>query len=165
MVVLVDRDAAGYDIARLLNYVPGKTWYLPKYHRTRLRELGDTHDADRPAGTFARDILGRLLIDLAWASSQLEGNTYSRLDTQALLEFGQRAEGKNAKEAQMILNHKAAIEYLIPEAAESRVHRTTILSLHALLSDNLLDDPSEEGRLRTRPVNISGSSYTPTACI
>ena len=44
-----------------------------------------------PAGTYARDILGRLLVDLPWASSRLEGNTCSQLDTQNLIEFGQVA--------------------------------------------------------------------------
>jgi fido (protein-threonine AMPylation protein) len=158
-----DRDPVGYDRDWLFDYIPGKTWYLTKAHRTHLREVGETADDDRPAATFARDILSRLLIDLAWASSRLEGNTYTRLDTQNLLEFGQRAEGKDASETQMILNHKAAIEYVVGEAEETELRRTTILSVHAALSENLLDNPGEEGRLRERPVSISGTSYTPTA--
>jgi hypothetical protein len=48
-----------------------------------------------------------LLIDLSWASSRLEGNTYSLLDTERPIHAGQEAAGKNAKETQMILNHKA----------------------------------------------------------
>lgn len=52
-------------------------------------------DGSRPAGTYARQVLGRLLIDLSWASSRLEGNTYSRLDTQNLIEFGRVATGKD----------------------------------------------------------------------
>jgi len=63
----------------------------------------------------------------------------------------------------MIINHKAAIEYVVGEVAEEVVTKTTVLSIHAALSENLLGDPSEEGRLRERPVSISGSSYTPTA--
>ncbi|UOA07420.1 MULTISPECIES: hypothetical protein [Methylobacter] len=53
--------------------------------------------------TFGRDILNRLLIDFSWASSVLEGNNYSRLDTERLIKFGQAAEGKDAMETQMIL--------------------------------------------------------------
>ena len=157
------REPIGYDRDWLFAYTPGKTWYLSKGQRAHLREVGRTPHDDRPAGTFAKDILSRLLIDLAWASSRLEGNTYTRLDTQNLLEFGQRAEGKDASEAQMIINHKSAIEYVIGEAEEKLIRRATILSIHAALSENLLADPSEEGRLRERPVSISGSSYTPTA--
>ena len=111
------RPPVGYDPRWLFDYKPGRTWYLPKALRRHLHGVGKTPADNRPAGTFARDIFGRLLIDLAWASSRLEGNTYTRLDTQNLLEFGQRAEGKDAQEAQMILNHKAAIELLVSGAA------------------------------------------------
>ena len=55
----------------------------------------------------------RLLIDLSWASSRMEGNTYSILDTERLLRYGEAATGKDRKEALMILNHKEAIEYVI----------------------------------------------------
>jgi hypothetical protein len=157
------REKAGYDRDWLFSYVPGRTWYLPKAIRAKLHELGRTADENRPAGTFARDILGRLLIDLAWASSRLEGNTYTRLDTQNLIEFGQRAEGKDAQEAQMVLNHKAAIEQLVSGAESIGFNRNTILTMHALLSENLLGDPRDEGRLRERPVSITGTTYTPTA--
>jgi hypothetical protein len=67
-------------------------------------------------------MLNRLLIDLSWASSQLEGNPYSRLDTERLIEFGQAAEGKGALETQMILNHKQAIEYLVLDPAHAHHH-------------------------------------------
>jgi Fic family protein len=86
--------------------------------RQRLHELGRSPAGERPAGTYARHILNRLLVDLSWASSRLEGNTYTRLDTQNLIEFGMVAEGKNQLEAQMILNHKAAIEMLVENAGE-----------------------------------------------
>jgi hypothetical protein len=125
--------------------------------------MGRTPDRDRPAGTYARDILNRLLIDLSWSSSRLEGNTYSLLDTRELIERGTVAAGKDAKETQMILNHKAAIELLVDSAAEVGVNRFTITNLHALLADNLLDDPRNAGRLRTNPVAISASTYVPTA--
>lgn len=49
-------------------------------------------------GTYARQILDRLLIDLSWASSHLEGNTYTRLDTENLIEFGRQAPGKDQRE-------------------------------------------------------------------
>lgn len=70
-------------------------------------------ESNEIAGTYSRAILNRLLIDLSWASSHLEGNTYSRLDTQALFENGKSAQGKAAIETQMILNHKSAIELLV----------------------------------------------------
>ena len=107
--------------------------------------------------------MNRLLIDLSWASSRLEGNTYSRLDTERLIEFGQAAEGKDALETQMILNHKAAIELLVNEVDLVDFTPYTILSLHAVLSDGLLADRSACGRIRHRPVEIGGSVYMPIA--
>ncbi len=158
---MVEREPVGYDRRFLEAYAPGESWYLPLPLRTRLHELGRAPDPGRPAGTYARDILGRLLIDLAWASSRLEGNTYSRIDTQNLIEFGQRAEGADPAEAQMILNHKAAIEYLVDCAETVAFDRPTLTALHALLSENLLESARDEGRLRIHPVGITGTSYTP----
>jgi Fic/DOC family len=100
---------------------------------------------------------------LSWASSALEGNTYSRLDTQRLIEHGQVAAGKGALETQMILNHKSAIEYLVHDTDHARVEEPTLLALHALLSDGLLPDPMAGGRLRRRAVEIGGSVYRPMA--
>ena len=111
------RPPVGYKLAFLEQYHPNQTAYLPQGLRDQLHALGRSPAEQTPAGTFARDILNRLLIDLSWASSQLEGNTYSRLDTERLIEFGQAAEGKGALETQMILNHKQAIEYLVGGAS------------------------------------------------
>ena len=130
--------------------------------RARLAEIGASHArADQPAGTYARQILNRLLIDLSWNSSRLEGNTYSLLDTKRLIEFGQEAEGRDALEAQMILNHKDAVEFLVGNAADIGFNRYTILNLHAILANNLLADERAAGRLRHIGVGIDGSVYHP----
>ena len=92
------RRPVGYRMEFLEQYHPNHTAYLPEGLREQLHSLGRSPAEQTPAGTFARDILNRLLIDLSWASSQLEGNTYSRLDTARLIEFGQIAEGKDALE-------------------------------------------------------------------
>jgi hypothetical protein len=160
---ITQRAPVGYDVGFLERYRPGETWYLPDGLRQRLHAMGATPEQERPAGTFARDTFDRLLIDLSWASSRLEGNTYSRLDTQNLIEFGQVAEGRDAQEAQMILNHKRAIEFLVEEAGVVDFDRRTIMTLHSALSDNLLADERDEGALRRRAVGISGSSYIPTS--
>ncbi|ART52412.1 cell filamentation protein Fic [Acidovorax carolinensis] len=158
---LTVRKPVGYDRSFLERYRPNVDHYLSESQRIRLHELGRTSMDGRPAGTYARDILGRLLIDLSWSSSRLEGNTYNRLDTQLLIERGQVAEGKNAQETQMILNHKAAIEMIVTNADEVGFNRFTILNLHAILSDNLMADPMASGRLRVREVEISGTVFLP----
>lgn len=156
-----NRRPVGYQRAFLDDYRPNETHYLPAETRQRLLEVGRPREGERPAGTYARTIYSRLLIDLSWNSSRLEGNTYSLLETERLLELGETAEGKDALEAQMILNHKAAIELLIDQADEIAFNRYTILNLHALLSDNLLADPQAGGRLRRMPVGVDGTVYQP----
>lgn len=157
------RSPVGYQLTFLEQYQPNQTTYLPQDLRDQLHALGRSPADQTPAGTFARDILNRLLIDLSWASSQLEGNTYSRLDTERLIEFGQAAEGKDALETQMILNHKDAIEYLVHDPEHAKLTTETIIALHAFLSDGLMADPSACGRLRNRAVEIGGSVYLPVA--
>lgn len=160
---IADRAPVGFQRAFLERYIPNETVYLTDTLRSHLHELGRTPDGQRPAGTYARAILDRLLIDLSWSSSRLEGNTYSLLDTRELIERGAAAPGKDAKETQMILNHKAAIELLVESAEDTGVNRYTVTNLHALLADNLLDDPRSAGRLRETPVTIGSSTYIPTA--
>ncbi|MBX9831574.1 MAG: Fic family protein, partial [Burkholderiaceae bacterium] len=157
------RKPVGYQLDFLSQYHPNDTAYLPRELREQLHGLGRSPAEQTPAGTFAKDILNRLLIDLSWASSHLEGNTYSRLDTERLIAFGQAAEGKNALETQMILNHKQAIEYLVLNPENARVNTDTLIALHAFLSDGLMDDPAAVGRIRRRAVEIGGSVYLPIA--
>lgn len=155
------REPVGYDVGFLESYAPGETWYLSSDQRARLHAIGRTSDTARPAGTFAREIHENLLIDLAWASSRLEGNKYTRLDTRELIKFGQAAAGTDATEAQMILNHKAAIEFLVERADQVGFNRYTVLNLHKALSENLLSNPDDEGRLRRRLVGVGGTVYRP----
>ncbi len=155
------RKPVGYQRDFLDAYQPNETWYLPEPLRRQLRKMGDTGQAKRPAGTYGRAVLDRLLIDLSWASSHLEGNTYTRLDTRELIEHGRVAQGKAAIETQMILNHKAAIELLVENAATTGFNRYTLLNLHSALSENLLPNPADEGRLRRHAVEIAKSVYRP----
>ena len=157
------RQPVGYKLEFLEQYHPNQTTYLPQGLRDQLHALGRSPAGQTPAGTFARDILNRLPIDLSWASSQLEGNTYSRLDTERLIEFGQAAEGKGALETQMTLNHKDAIEYLVRDPEHANLTTDTIIALHAFLSDGLMADPTVCGRTRNRAVEIGGSVYLPVA--
>lgn len=155
------RRPIGYNGKFLDQYRPNETFYLPKKTRDFLREVGKAPDGKRPAGTYARQILNRLLIDLSWNSSRLEGNTFSLLETERLLELGVAPTGKDSAEAQMILNHKAAIEFMVESADQMKFNSFTILNLHALLSDNLLHDGRACGSLRTQPIGIAKSVYQP----
>ena len=115
----------------------------------------------RSGSTYQPETVSRLLVDLSWASSRLEGNTYSLIDTKNLFETGVYAEGKDRKEATMILNHKRAIEMLLEDAQEIGFNMYTFLNLHGLLSENLMSDPQDCGRLRQKIVEIGSSVYRP----
>ncbi len=155
------RRPVGYQSSFLEDYRPNVSAYLSPAVRKQLSEMGMTSGDPLPAGTHFRKVMSRLLIDLSWNSSRLEGNTYSLLETQRLLELGETADGKRAEESQMILNHKAAIEMLAQQADEIGFNRYTICNLHAQLSDNLLPDPAACGRLRGHAVAISGTVFHP----
>lgn len=92
----------------------------------RLRKL---NAISRP---LDRKFLADFLIDLSWASSLLEGGAYSAIDTQALIEYGQRNPDKPVEDALLILNHKNAIEYLW---AHRELAVETLCRLHFLLTD------------------------------
>ena len=157
------RHPIGYQREFLDSYQPNKTFYLSAPIRQQLWRMGDTRQTSQPAGTYGRAILNRFLIDLSWASSHLEGNTYSRLDTVRLIEEGHAATGKAAIETQMILNHKSAIELLVDNAETAAYNRFTLLNLHSLLSENLLPNPNDEGRIRQHQVEIGKSVFRPLA--
>jgi hypothetical protein len=155
------RQPVGYERAFLDGYRPNESFYLSQAQREHLAGVGRPQLEAAVAGTYAKQILHRLLIDLAWNSSRLEGNTYSLLDTRRLLDFGEAAEGHHQREAQMILNHKDAIEFLVANADDIGFNRYTILNLHGLLANNLLADPAAVGRLRYIAVGIEGSVFHP----
>jgi hypothetical protein len=157
------RQPVSYQRAFLDAYRPNETCYLPASVRDHLASIGNPEGPDRPAGTYARQILQRLLVDLSWNSSRLEGNTYTLLDTERLIELGENADGKDLRETQMILNHKAAIEFLVESAEEIAVDASTVQNLHALLTENLMANPMDGGQIRSAPVGIRGTTYIPMA--
>jgi Fic family protein len=102
--------------------------------------------------------LERLAIDLSWKSSQIEGNTYSLLETERLLKEKETAQGKTKEEAVMLLNHKDALDFIIehPDYLEP-LTINKIEDIHSLLIKELEIDRN----LRTRRVGISGTNYRP----
>ena len=105
-----------------------------------------------------RKEMGRLGVDLSWKSSQIEGNTYSLLETERLLKDKQTASGKTKEEAIMLLNHKDALDFVldVPDyLKELSVHR--IEDIHSILTKELGVDRN----IRHRRVGITGTNYRP----
>lgn len=151
-----------YKKSFLDNYIPNKTYLISKAECEKLlRLITPKHQVDLE--TYPVRIYERLIIDLSWASSALEGNTYSLLETEKLILENEIAKGKNNLETQMILNHKEAIKFLILNKKELILSPFVIKSIHALLSENIIRNKSAQGAVRTIPVGITGTSYTPLA--
>ncbi len=102
--------------------------------------------------------LERLAIDLSWKSSQIEGNTYSLLETERLLKEKETAEGKSKDDATMLLNHKDALDFIIANPGyTSPLTVSGIEDIHSLLVKELGIDRN----IRKRKVGISGTNYVP----
>ena len=104
-----------------------------------------------------RKEMERLGIDLSWKSSQIEGNTYSLLETERLLKEKQTASGKTKEEAVMLLNHKDALDFIldVPDYLKD-LTVARIEEIHVLLTKEL----GVERNIRHRRVGITGTNYT-----
>lgn len=102
--------------------------------------------------------LERLIIELSWKSSKIEGNTYSLLETEKLILENKKAEGRSKDETQMILNHKDAFDFIRQNPQEfSTLNRANIERLHSIL----VKDMGVGLGLRKAPVGITGTKYQP----
>ena len=154
------RKPVSYNQTWLTEYQPNRTHYFSPQQLQLLQQTGKRSSNNAPAGTYARRIYNRLLIDLSFNSSRLEGNTYSLRDTERLILEGSHAEGKLNEETVMILNHKEAIRYLIDNSNKLKIESNEIYTLHYLLADGLV--PTRyAGKVRDHGVRISGSPYIP----
>jgi len=100
----------------------------------------------------------RLAIDLSWKSSQIEGNTYSLLETERLLKEKETASGKTKDEAVMLLNHKTALDFILENPDYiNPLSVARIEDIHSLLVEDLGIDRN----IRNRRVGISGTNYKP----
>src|SRR3990167_1887080 len=108
--------------------------------------------------TLQKKELERLIIELAWKSSKIEGNTYTLLDTEKLILENKEALGHDRKEAQMILNHKDAFNFIHKNSPSFKtLNRTNLEKLHRIL----VEDLSIGLGFREKPVGVVGSKYRP----
>lgn len=108
--------------------------------------------------TEYRKEMERLGIDLSWKSSQIEGNTYSLLETERLLRESKTADGKTKEEAVMLLNHKDALRFVLDNPDYlSELTLSHIEDIHTLLTKELSVDKG----VRHRRVGITGTNYHP----
>lgn len=122
---------------------------LQKDYKTNIEQLSETE--------YKKE-LDRLAIDLSWKSSQIEGNTYSLLETERLLKERETASGKTKEEATMLLNHKDALDFIIDNT--DYLHPLSVSKIEDIHSV-LIKELAVERNLRKRRVGISGTNYKP----
>lgn len=142
---------------------------LPKvelFTQEELQQLDDAQELFRQHLSEMSELeyskeMERLGIDLSWKSSQIEGNTYSLLETERLLKEKQTASGKTKEEAVMVLNHKDALDFILDEPDYLKdLTVARIEEIHALLTKELGVERNKRN-IRHRRVGITGTNYTP----
>jgi len=98
----------------------------------------------------------RLLIELSWKSSKIEGNTYDILETEFLIKEHQESAGHTKLEAKMILNHKDTFELI-----KNKKIKTLSLKKIKEVHNMLIKDMNISTTLRNKAVGITGTKYRP----
>lgn len=126
-------------------------------HLHQLQKIFKQHLADISDNEYNKE-MERLGIDLSWKSSQIEGNTYSLLETERLLRESKTADGKSKEDAIMLLNHKDALRFILanPDYLKN-LTVSHIEDIHSLLTKDLSVDKG----IRHRRVGITGTKYHP----
>lgn len=169
-VPVSSRPKKTYNEDFLGSYEPNRTFYLSERNRKRLATRCPIGSA--PLSRIGEHDVSLFLSDLAFWSSQLEGNEYDYASTIQLLEHKVRKHGVSEADRIMILNHHDAVRYIIdhtPGHEASALERTQgiwlrpndLLGLHAILSQDLMKDPRWCGSMRQSHVEIRESSYIP----
>lgn len=149
----------GFNFALINDILPQvKLFDEEEKQRLDILQAKFSHNLEGITPTEYRKEMERLGIDLSWKSSQMEGNTYSLLETEKLLKERQTAAGKTKEEAVMLLNHKDALDFILAEPEymkEISVRR--IEELHTLLVKELDVDRG----IRHRRIGVTGTNYRP----
>lgn len=133
------------------------------FSQDKLKELDELNDdyrrrINRLSEEQLKKEFERLTIELSWKSSRIEGNTYSLIDTEILLKENKEAEGHTREEAQMIINHKKALDHILNKKEDfKQLNTRKIEDLHKLIVDKM----GVETNFRKRLVGITGTRFKP----
>jgi len=143
-------------IPKVLNkvqlFTKGELEYLNALHDTYIKNI-----APLTSNQYKKE-LEILAIDLSWKSGEIEGNTYTLLETEVLIKYKELADGKKQEDAIMLLNHKDALDFIISEPDYLKpVKVSRIEDIHSLLIKNL----GVERNIRKRGIGVGGTEYKP----
>ncbi len=160
-----DKDIDEREIQKSFNFelineiLPAVELFTPEelHELEKTQAIFNQHQQEMSELEYRKE-MERLGIDLSWKSSQIEGNTYSLLETERLLKEKITASGKTKEEAIMLLNHKDALDYILDEPDYLKTLTVgRIEEIHALLTKDL----GVAKNIRHRRVGITGTNYTP----
>ena len=149
----------GYNFDLIRDQLPNVVLFTSEELRylSLLQEEFRQHIEEMSENEYRKE-MERLGIDLSWKSSQIEGNTYSLLETERLLRESKTADGKTKEEAVMLLNHKDALRFILdnPDYLQ-QLSISRIEDIHTLLTRELSVDKG----IRHRRIGITGTNYHP----
>lgn len=149
----------GFNFELITQLLPSVTLFSDE-ELAHLKALQETflHNISTLSETLYNKEMERLAIDLSWKSSQIEGNTYSLLETERLFNEKLEAKGKSREEAIMLLNHKDALKFILSEPNYlNPLLPSRIEDIHSILTKDL----GVERNIRSRRVGITGTNYSP----
>ncbi|MGA4005800.1 Fic family protein [Ralstonia nicotianae] len=150
---LAARGPASYQREFVERYVPGESWLMQQDEAEELYRLCQPH-----VGVDARRVFAQLLVELVWNSSRLQGNRYSLEAAEELLSGGAV---RCDVDTVMLLNHKAAIEFLVDRASQDGLSSGLVQNLNAILMQDFVPDNGTLGAIRKRSLGIAGTLYSP----
>lgn len=145
---------ASYNPLLLADYRPNRTFLLTDNQRNELHDAA-RYDGEQVSSENYRRILNSLIFDLSHASSNFENVNISWFDTKALIEFGEKPKELNDLQLRVVLNHKAAIKFMVENSLE--LNRCDLFDLHNRLVEGLEGD----GWIRTKNIEFDDSRYAP----
>jgi Fic family protein len=154
---LAARGPATYQQDFVELYVPNESSLMSESVAEELYRLGHLREP-QPSGAYARKVLSKVLADLSWNSSRLEGNRYSRFAAEQLINGGAV---RCDVDTVMLLNHKAAVEFVVDCVPQDGLTTLVVRNLHAVLMQDLVPDNGMLGAIRKSPIGIAGTLYSP----
>lgn len=162
------RDTVGYSRELLQEYRPNSSRYLPESATEKLTQIGEMRSRQLASSHALEQRIERLIVDVSFGSSKLEGISTNYLDAEQLILQTREADTvADRSEIAMILNHKDAIQFLLENREQDSSGPTvgfnmpTIQHIHTCLMSGIHPDVAEIGQPRLRQVGIEGSSYRP----
>lgn len=154
------RPSRQYNRDFLDKYIPNETNFLSENDNKLLSQNISNIWIHTDFYKNNKQFIETSLIDLSYASSYLEWNTYSYLDTEILLKYNEIAKNKQKDETQMIINHKKSIEYMIYNKNNLTRSAKSFFEIHSILWSELLSK-KDLWVIRNGSVEIWLSTYKP----